>query len=78
MDDQGIIVKCLVKVFGRSWKTSVLGIMMILPQILHGVQVWLVDLGMSTSTLNSISVLFGALAAMAAKAHDVTGTSKTE
>lgn len=78
--DDGLIVKFLVKVLGRSWKTSLLGIIAILPQLVNGFQFFFLDIGVSAHVLNSMSIFFTALAAMAAKAHDVTGTDtqKTE
>jgi hypothetical protein len=78
MDEKGVIIIWLEKLFGRSWKTSLLGIMVLLPQIFSLLQEWIVDIGVTPAKMNSISLLFAALAAIAAKAQGVSGANRTE
>jgi hypothetical protein len=76
MEEKGILIVWLEKIFGKSWKTSLCGVLIVLPQILSAVQTWCINIGVTPSTMNSVSLLFAALAAIAAKSQDVTGTNR--
>jgi len=76
MDQKGIIVIWLEKLFGRNWKTSILGMFIFLPQILNVLQEWFMDIGVSAAKMNTVSLLFAALAALAAKSQGVTGVNR--
>ena len=76
MEDKGIIEVWMEKLFGKSWLTSLLGILVLLPQILNAIQTWLMDIGVKASTMNSLSLLFAAIAAIASKSYNVTGINK--
>ncbi len=76
MDQKGTIVVWLEKLFGRNWKTSLCAVLIFLPQIFSVLQEWIVDLGVSTAKLNNVSLLFAALAALAAKSQGVTGLNR--
>lgn len=77
MDDQkGLLVIWLEKIFGKSWKTSLWGGLASLPIFFDCFQSFFVDLGVSSKTLHDISFFCLAMAAFAAKSHDVTGTNR--
>ena len=78
MEQKGIIVIYLEKLFGKSWKTSLYGVLSVLPQIFSCFQDFFINMGVKPATLNSISLLFLALAALEAKGQNVTGKNRDE
>jgi hypothetical protein len=76
MDEKGLFVIYLEKLFGKSWRTSLYGVLSVLPQIFNCFQDFFINLGVKPVTLNSISLLFLALAALEAKGQNVTGKNR--
>jgi hypothetical protein len=74
--EKGIIVIYLEKLFGKSWLTSLYGLLSVLPQIFSYFQDFFINIGIKPTTLNSISLLFLALAALEAKGQNVTGKNR--
>lgn len=63
----------LIKIFGASWRTSLWGILSILPQIAKPVQDYLETQKISANTLNIVTMIFAVLFVLTAKDKQVTG-----
>ena len=78
MEDKGLVELWMEKMFGKSWLTSLLGVLVLIPQILNVLQAWFINIGVSPTEMNSLSLFFGGLAAIASKSYNVTGTNKPQ
>jgi hypothetical protein len=67
------IDKAMTKVFGASWRTSLWGIVAIIPQIVKPVQDYLVLEKVSDNTLNIVSIVAAIIFALNSKDRQVTG-----
>jgi len=67
------INKVMTKIFGVNWRTSLWGLMAILPQIAKPVQDYLSLQKVSDQTLNLVSVGFAIIFALNSKDKQVTG-----
>jgi hypothetical protein len=67
------INKVMTKIFGANWRTSLWGLMAILPQIAKPVQDYLSLQKVSDQTLNLVSVGFAIIFALNSKDKQVTG-----
>jgi len=65
--------KFMIKWFGRSWRTSLYGVLALLPQASKPVMDYLTTMGASDAVLNTVSLVFALMFALAAKDHNVTG-----
>lgn len=66
----------MIKWFGRSWRTSLYGVLALLPQVAKPVMDYLTAMGAPSTALNTVSFVFALLFALAAKDHDVTGGNR--
>ena len=66
----------MVKWFGRSWRTSLYGLLALLPQAAKPVMDYLTTMGAPSTALNTVSVIFAFLFSLAAKDRDVTGGNR--
>ncbi|MEN6423321.1 MAG: hypothetical protein ABFD76_15385 [Smithella sp.] len=77
--DMGVISYYISEVFaflfGKSWRTSIWGLLAILPQIAKSVQDYLVTEKVPDKWLNLVSVVFAVLFALNAKDKQVTGAN---
>lgn len=65
--------KFMIKWFGRSWRTSLYGVLALLPQVAKPVMDYLTTMGAPSAVLNTVSLVFALMFALAAKDRDVTG-----
>ena len=63
----------MVKWFGRSWRTSLYGLLALLPQAAKPILDYLTAMGAPSVALNTVSFVFALLFALAAKDRNVTG-----
>ena len=63
----------MTKWFGRSWRTSLYGVLALLPQVAKPVMDYLTTMGAPSTALNTVSFIFAFLFSLAAKDRDVTG-----
>ena len=63
----------MIKWFGRSWRTSLYGVLALLPQVAKPVMDYLTTMGAPSAVLNTVSLVFALMFALAAKDRDVTG-----
>ena len=63
----------MTKWFGRSWRTSLYGVLALLPQVAKPVMDYLTTMGAPSTALNTVSFVFALLFSLAAKDRDVTG-----
>ena len=68
--------KFMIKWFGRSWRTSLYGVLALLPQAAKPVMDYLTTMGASGAVLNTVSLVFALMFALAAKDRDVTGGNR--
>ena len=66
----------MVKWFGRSWRTSLYGVLALLPQAAKPILDYLTAMGAPSVALNTVSFVFALLFALAAKDRDVTGGNR--
>jgi hypothetical protein len=78
MDEKGLIVTYLEKLFGRSWHTSLTACLVAIPQIISAIQAAGLNIGIPTSTLNGISIVAAAVGLAMAKSQSVSGANRTE
>jgi hypothetical protein len=72
----GPLNRSLIVLFGENWRTSVYGILAVLPQLADPLQDYLGTIAVSKSKLNLISLVFAVMFAMTAKDRQVTGKNK--
>lgn len=63
----------MIKWFGRSWRTSLYGVLALLPQVAKPVMDYLTTMGAPSAVLDTVSLVFALMFALAAKDRDVTG-----
>ena len=63
----------MTKWFGRSWRTSLYGVLALLPQVAKPVMDYLTTVGAPDKALNAVSFIFALMFSLAAKDRDVTG-----
>ena len=68
--------KFMIKWFGRSWRTSLYGVLALLPQAAKPILDYLTTMGATSDALNTVSFIFALLFALAAKDRDVTGGNR--
>ena len=68
--------KFMIKWFGRSWRTSLYGVLALLPQVAKPVMDYLTTVGAPSAVLNTVSLVFALMFALAAKDRDVTGGNR--
>ena len=68
--------KFMIKWFGRSWRTSLYGVLALLPQAAKPVMDYLTTMGASGAVLNTVSLVFALMFALAAKDRDVTRSNR--
>ena len=78
MDDKGLMVIYLEKLFGRSYATSIAAILTAIPQIISGIQAAGLNIGIPTTTLNSISIIVAAVGLAMAKSQGVSGANRID
>jgi hypothetical protein len=78
MDEKGLIVIWLEKFFGRSWHTWLAAITAAIPQIIEAFQTSGVNIGIPTSTLNSITAIALIVGVALSKSQTVSGANRTE
>ena len=76
MGEEGIIVDALEKLFGKSWRTSLFGILAFLTEGATLIQEYLVQMSVSPELLHTSALVFGLIAILNAKDRGVTGTTK--
>jgi hypothetical protein len=76
MEEKGLIVIWLEKVFGKSWRTSLYAFLALLPQVVSAVQYWCVNIGASPVIMNFLSLLSVIIAIFNAKDSKVTGINR--
>lgn len=66
----------MVKWFGRSWRTSLYGLLALLPQAAKPILDYLTAMGAPSEALDTVSFVFALLFALTAKDRDVTGGNR--
>lgn len=68
--------KFMLKWFGRSWRTSLYGVLALLPQVAKPILDYLTAMGAPSVALDTVSFIFAFLFSLAAKDRDVTGSHR--
>jgi len=68
--------KFMIKWFGRSWRTSLYGVLALLPQAAKPIMDYLTTMGAPSAVLNTVSLVFALLFALTAKDSNVTGGNR--
>jgi hypothetical protein len=61
MGDKGLVEIWMERLFGSSWRTSALGILAVLPQVVNLAQTYALDMGMSKGVMDTLTLIFGVL-----------------
>lgn len=77
-NEKGLIVIWLEKIFGRSWHTWLAAITAAIPQIIDALQTNGVNIGIPTSTLNSITAIALIVGVALSKSQTVSGSNRIE
>ena len=75
VDEQGIISKAFGYLFGRSWRTTLWGIMALLPQIAKPIQDYLIAIKVPERILDLVTMIFAILFIINSKDRQVAGSS---
>lgn len=73
MNDKGIIAIWMEKMFGRSWRTSLFGLLAVLPQVANLVQTYAANINAPKWAMDTMTLVFGVITVFNMKDKAVTG-----